>query len=372
MVATADPREAAGPRVVPRAAAEALRTTWERATGSVQWVNGKTSHHPRSAWIRTQDTGRLQFGVHSFAIDPQDTRTVYLGTSAQGLYKTTDCGATWAHINTGTNGAVLDAGRQWLLVIDPVDPQVLYTNAGYGANSLNAWKSINGGVDWQPFISAEYVKALQFGGFVHKVMIDPTQHQHLIVTPHFACEVGTVNGLPKTPNCLLETTDAGATWKILEGTPPGDEGDGQWMADAKTWFWGSSKGLWRTTNAGGSWDHVYTGGWATNGEISPGNGKLYTGGVFNVLQSSDGQSWSTIANSPGAEWVTGDAATLFVARNGSYHSAKVSDPTTWSELTSPPFANPNNTSCWGLGFDADHRVLYSLNSTAGFWRMRAQ
>ena len=67
----------------------------------------------------------------AFVENPRDPTMLYVGSCNQGIWKTTDCGADWVHINTGKNGGALDSGRQWTFVIDPVDPNVLYTNSGY-------------------------------------------------------------------------------------------------------------------------------------------------------------------------------------------------------------------------------------------------
>ena len=307
------------------------------------------------------------FGAHSFVIDVKNTATLYLGTSAQGIFKTADCGATWVHVNTGRNGDKLDSGRQWTFLVDPIDPDVLYTNSGYSQN--NVWRSMNGGVDWDPLVPEDYLKVMQFGGFVHLIAMDPTNHQHLIVSPHFACEVGAFNGLPKTSSCILETTDAGVTWKILEGTPGGVEGGGPWMDDSNTWYWSrSSEGLWRTANAGLSWEHVYAGGYASIGDVKLSNGKRYCGGVFSMLESSDGgASWTTIPNSPGAQFVAGDGDRLFSARDIYFNTASVNDPSTWTSLPSLPV--PKETNTWDIKYDPDHHILYSVDNTAGFWRM---
>ena len=312
------------------------------------------------------------FGDHSFVIDPQNRAHIYLGTSAQGIYESTDCGATWKKINTGRNGDKIDQGRQWTFVIDPVDPKILYTNAGYGNN--NAWKSTNGGVDWDTFIDPAYAKALQFGGFVHSITMDPTDHQHLIVTPHFECEVGQgPSGLPHDKGCLLETTDAGTTWKIREGTPGSGEGAGQWMVDAKLWYWAEGfPGLWRTENGGETWEHVYTGGYATNGGFHLQGQAYYTGGVFNLLSSSDGKAWSAIPDSPGIDWLAGDATDLFGARGAYFARTSATNPKTWTELPKPPFPKPDNLQGWGIKWDPDHRLLYSIHSVNGFWRMVVQ
>ncbi len=316
-----------------------------------------------------QTPAGTNFGDHSVVIDPQNRAHVYLGTSAQGIYESKDCGATWKKINTGRNADMIDGGRQWTFVIDPVDPRILYVNSGYGHD--NAWKSTNGGVDWDLFIDPAYAKALQFGGFVHQISMDPTDPRHLIVTPHFECEPGQgPGGLPHTKACLLETTDAGATWKIREGTPGSGEGAGQWMIDSKVWYWAEGfPGLWRTENGGESWQHVYTGGYATSSGFHLPNGPYYTGGVFGVLASDDGKSWSTLKDAPGVDFLVGDATNLYGARGAGYWSTSATNPTTWTRLPSPPFADPNTVRGWGIRYDPDHRLLYSLNSTGGFWRM---
>ena len=102
------------------------------------------------------------YGVHSFVIDPTNTANVFLGTSAQGIYKTSNCGATWSKVNTVENADIIDGGRQWTFVIDPSDPQTMYTNTGYGAS--NAWKSTNGGTDWKQLVDPAYAAALQAFG----------------------------------------------------------------------------------------------------------------------------------------------------------------------------------------------------------------
>src|SRR5262245_41648147 len=42
-------------------------------------------------------------GVHSLAVDPMHSGTVYIGTCQMGVWRSDDCGATWTKINTGRN-----------------------------------------------------------------------------------------------------------------------------------------------------------------------------------------------------------------------------------------------------------------------------
>ena len=166
-------------------------------------------------------------------VHPSEAGTVFVmmhkgGNGAHsptdGLYKSMDCGATWsAQINTGTNGDTVASGSWWSFVIDPVDPDVIYTIDGYGAGGV--WKSTNGGVDWTQTIppeQAQYIPNL----FLNGLTLDPTDHLHLVATVHDTCTG------PAAGGCLPETFDGGATWHLLKGPDPGwAEGAGAMIID---------------------------------------------------------------------------------------------------------------------------------------------
>jgi hypothetical protein len=95
---------------------------------------------------------------------------------------------------------------------------------------------------------------------------------------------------------------------------------------------------------------------------------LYTGGVFSVLRSENGIDWTSIPDSPGSEFMAGDADTIFGARNGFLSSAPASDPTSWTPMPTPDFPRPDYVVTWDLVYDPDHRVLYTVHSLNGVWR----
>jgi hypothetical protein len=306
------------------------------------------------------------FGFSGLVVDPMNTTNVYVGTTAQGIYKTTDCGSTWVHINTGRNGTLLDDGGNWSMVIDPVDPRgVLYANSGYGHNGV--FKSTNGGVDWDQILPAD--NPLIYGGFVHIITIDPTDHLHLLVSPHFECVA------PHTTSCLMETKDGGATWGVIDGTPSSQEGAGRVMLDSDTWLWAVGfGGLMRTSDHGKSWANVANAnGYATGSLYRAPGGALYLAAVNNIIKSSDGISWTALANSPGANNIAGSATRLY-ANHGywwaadqayqPYSYAPLDAPTTWKTMPTPPM--------WyggGMEYDSDHKILYSSNACGGVWRV---
>ena len=136
--------------------------------------------------------------------DPQNSGTIYTTTYRSGVFKSTDCGATWTKTNTGRNGAHLDTGAIWSAVIDPVAPKTLYALTGYGDAGL--WKTTNAGVNWDQILPS----GTGMPGFVARVNLDPTNHLHVIINFHDNCTMG------HTPVCIGESKDGGATWKVLD------------------------------------------------------------------------------------------------------------------------------------------------------------
>jgi len=74
--------------------------------------------------------------VHDFAIDPQNSSTIYVGIDS-GVYKSTDGGDHW--IATG-----LIHTNVLTVCIDPDDPDILYAGTHYDG----VYKSLNGGDTW--------------------------------------------------------------------------------------------------------------------------------------------------------------------------------------------------------------------------------
>jgi hypothetical protein len=269
---------------------------------------------------------------------------------------------------------MLDQGRQWTMVIDPTNSDVIYTCAGYGPGGV--FKSINGGVDWDQIFTADVMTAFQ-SGFVEKITMDPADATHLVVSAHGAC---TQNG--NDTACLAETHDSGTTWTLTTSAFPGTEGAGQDMVSAHTWFFGAPfNPLYRTTNGGAAWTEVYSGSDISGTVYTAADGSFYSCGGYGVFHSPDGISWSLLPNSPkcggnsnGGSSMVGNGQTLFVSdATGDpapiYWTAAESDPTTWTVLASPASMSDG---AHNLKYDADHHLLYSSNMVAGFWRIAIQ
>ena len=314
----------------------------------------------------------------AFAMNPDDPAMLWVGSCNQGIWKTTDCGATWDHVDTGENGSVLDSGRQWTFAIDPSDPDVLYTNSGYGAFSNGAFKSVDGGVNWSQLWPPEdpSLQGIVEYDFVAQVQLDPGDPEHMLLSFHAVCAP------PHTEACFGESEDGGATWRLVDGEPSWAGGEGQFVyfLEARdTWLWGSqSNGLWRTENAGESWVAVtddMAQGHAGGQLYRASDGAFYLPALHGILRSPDGVAWSTVENSGSVmAGLTGNGTTMWASRGFPWDpsddlylpfwTADEADGLTWSQMDSPMLSNGGQ-----LEYDAVHHLLYSSNGGAGIWRV---
>jgi photosystem II stability/assembly factor-like uncharacterized protein len=316
----------------------------------------------------------------AFVMNPLDTSTLYVGSCNEGIWKTTDCGATWTHINTGTNGPVLDGGRQWTFLIDPTNPEILYTNSGYGSSSNGAFKSIDGGVNWTQIWppSDPALSSVVSYNFVGQLVMDPADRTHLLISFHATCAA------PHAQACFGESKDSGTTWTLIDGESDWSGGEGQviyFLDSSTTWLWGSqANGLWRTPDSGATWAAVTD----TNGQ-GHATGELYRAksGVFylptpnGILRSQDGMTWTAVPNSGDTMLgFVGNGTTMYASRGFPWDPSSVlyepfwtspeTDGQTWTQLQSPMLSNGGQ-----LEYDSTHHLLYSSDLGAGVWRVVA-
>ena len=121
--------------------------------------------------------------VLALAIDPSMPTTLYAGTNSNGVYKSTDGGASWSAV---TSGLIYLSVRA--LAIDPTAPNTLYAGTNGGV-----FKSADGGASWNPTGAGPTS--------VRTLTIAPTASNTL----YTATEGGGV----------FKSTDYGATWSAI-------------------------------------------------------------------------------------------------------------------------------------------------------------
>lgn len=325
------------------------------------------------------------FGMQTIALSAASPQTLYVGTCNQGIWKSTNRGASWVKCNTGTLGADLDAGRNWTMAVDPTDANIVYTVAGFGTITQGVFKSTDGGVNWvQKFTSTEFTNAT---ADVYAIAINPVDHLHLLVTFHSGWAGGADAG-------VAESLDGGTTWTLhgpITGIGTGQyafflgKNDGGAASSAYWMLATQSNGYHRTTNSGTSWTQVYSTDSMQHGACQmyrASTDALYIGASVYLLRSTDnGQTWARITTglpvtADGFNAVIGDGTTLYamLANTGeagafrSYYASPESDGTSWAAFNGQTFVDgPMAFAC-----DAVGGYVYSSNWTAGVLKLRVR
>ncbi len=96
--------------------------------------------------------------IRALTVDPYDSQVVYMGTSHQGLYKTTNGGAQWFAIGSGLQSSHISS-----IVIDPGNQQVIYVGGGDnpGTGIPGVYRSLdNTGLSFTPFMDGMGSRAI--------------------------------------------------------------------------------------------------------------------------------------------------------------------------------------------------------------------
>ncbi len=327
------------------------------------------------------------YGTLAFVVDPQTPTTLYLGTCQHGIYKTVDSGATWVKIDTGINAHAIDTSRQWTFVIDPVDPQILYTDTGYGGDGNGAYKSTNGGVDWTRIWPAQACTNACSGivqyDFVAQIAMDPTDRQHVFLSWHGTCAA------PYTPVCYGESHDGGTTWTMRNGDSRWIPSEAQtiYAVDGQHWLFANhADGLWRSSDAGASWtliDSQAAGHWPAQLYKSM-SGVYYMGADNGIYRSTNFTTWTLLSVGYLVNGFVSDGTTMYASNAGAltpwvpvgtnpYIQSSEADGVSWSATTWPvPAGQFTQGAGAGMGIDPINHILYSSNGTVGLWRVLTQ
>jgi len=110
----------------------------------------------------SNNIGFSNSAVTVLAMDPSNPFTLYANVVGQGLFKSTDGGASWLAINNGLNALMEMSSSVTALVVTPGNSNVLYAATA----GLGIYQSMNGGANWNPFndgLTNQNVHALMIG-----------------------------------------------------------------------------------------------------------------------------------------------------------------------------------------------------------------
>ncbi len=179
---------------------------------------------PLTDWVGNRNAGLA--GIESIAVDPVDPNRVYvaagqyLAAGNGAILSSTDMGRTWTQNNIsapmGGNADGRSMGER--LAVDPNLPSTLY----FGSRNAGLWKSTDSAQTWTQVVGHPSVDGAGAGnspgtGYgLTFVVFDPLSGSPGSATPAIYVGVGTTTG----PS-LYRSSDAGATWDAVVGTPAG-------------------------------------------------------------------------------------------------------------------------------------------------------
>ena len=229
-----------------------------------------------------------QIGVSGIAVDYSNSNTIYIATGDKdggdtafvGVYKSTDGGTNWTA--TGTMSGVTRAGD---LVIHPTNNLILWC-----ATNTGIWKTINGGTSWTNVQAGSFHQ-----GAIRLKPTDPTNVYAVSDTRFYkSTDTGTsfvniITGLPASSSrLLLDVTPANANYiYILSATGV------------------AFQGIYRSINGGTNWTKTTSttdvfesnqSGYDLALAVSATNAnEIYTG-CLNIWKSVDGGATMTKVN----------------------------------------------------------------------------
>jgi hypothetical protein len=161
-------------------------------------------------------------GIESIAIDPTNSNIVYIacGTYAYNnwagngaIFRSTDRGTTWTRTNLSFKLGANEDGRGMgeRLIVDPNAPNILYL----GTRQNGLWRSTNSGASWSQVTSFPNVTTPRDVGLGF-VVIDPSSGS--AGNPSQTIYVGAATA---TGNNLFRSTNGGTSWTAITGGPSG-------------------------------------------------------------------------------------------------------------------------------------------------------
>ena len=192
----------------------------------------------RSGWGGLDNGGRTSM----IAINPVDSRILYVGAASGGIWKSVDSGQSWKPI--GDNLASLSVGA---IAIDPYDPNIVYAGLGEPHYSLDSFhgagflRSLDAGKTWE-LLSSDVFLDYTFS----RIVPNPKRPGFLYAA---------------TSRGVFRSLDYGGTWVQLLGGPATDllldpKSPDTLIASIGLPFGNPSNGLYKSTNAGASWVHL--------------------------------------------------------------------------------------------------------------------
>jgi hypothetical protein len=331
------------------------------------------------------------YGIETIQADHANPSNIYFHAHCQGIWKSTDFGATWgtSPINTGTHAAETTncAGGMTIWPNSTAATPTLFLSCIRGNPGPGFWKSVDGGVNWTQYNVAPSGSRQDY----YPPVVDPYDGNHLLMAGH-------------EMNYIVESVDGGQTWTNVTMDngmlQTGGTGElffidtGNPTTTRTTWLWlaqitGGNIGTWRTETGGASptWTKVdkneHPHGAAqiyqpdSHGVVYMGG--LYSAGGWGIQRSTDyGKTWTHVGSNTNETVVVGTSKNIY-----SMFGWSIGPPPNTDDPVLQVAAQPG-TGAWSMPGtpasmtqgphyisvlnDGTHNVLVGAMGNGGVWR----
>jgi len=270
--------------------------------------------------------------VASIAGVPGDTLTYYAGAASGGVWKTTDGGLRWTPVADLIGVAAIGA-----LAVAPSDPKIVYAGTGEAwairdsdVAGDGVYKSTDAGATWT------HTPGLEATGRIGRILIHPTNPNIA-----FACAVGRMTGPQKERGVFRTTDggqhweqvlfvdeNTGCSGLTMDARNPNVLFAGTWQVEMHTWAMfsgGPGSGIYVSRDGGTSWTRVESPGLPKPpvGKVDVAIAPSDSNRVYALIQTKDqGSLWRS--DDGGRSWRNVNWQRGLIGRAGYYIHLAVS------------------------------------------------
>jgi len=248
---------------------------------------------------------------------PGDPGTYYVGAASGGIYKTTDAGVHWNSIFD--DQPVQSIGS---LAVAPSDRNIVWAGTGEAhirshiSIGQGIYKSTDAGATWQ-------LMGLEKTGRIARVVVHPT-NPDVVLACALGTAYGpqqergvfrTTDGGTTWTRVLFTSPDAGCSDLVMNPANPRVLYAGMWHFEIHTWgrsSGGPGSGLYKSIDGGATWTRLVGNGLPTRvtGKHALAIARSNPSRVYALIETGDGVPWNGEATEGGQLWRTdNDGAT---------------------------------------------------------------
>lgn len=272
---------------------------------------------------------------------PGDPNTYYFGAASGGVFKSIDGGVHWEPVFDGQPAASIGS-----IAIDPVNPNVIWVGTGEAHIRSNVsigngiYKSTDGGKTWAHM-------GLEGTGRISRIRIHPTNPDIV-----FAAALGHLYG-PQEERGVFRTVDGGETWErvlfvdentgasdlVIDPNNPTILFAGMWPMVIWTWgrqSGGPGGGIYTSRDGGDTWNELTGNGLpeAPLGKVALAMSPDNSDRIYALIETNSNREFDELEDHQGVLWRSDDGGDSWRMVNGDH--TLVQRPAYYSRVVAAP------------------------------------